>query len=96
MATSLYIDGRYESLHPTWHAEDSEWKGRQVIAMLRRNHLEPRTVCEVGCGAGGILRMLQRNLPSECILHFLPGFSAIPAGPESHGMITCRGPKGNF
>ena len=68
MATSLYIDGRYESLHPTWHAEDSEWKGRQVIAMLRRNHLEPRTVCEVGCGAGGILRMLQRNLPSECIL----------------------------
>src|ERR1700761_2523444 len=68
MATSLYIDGRYEALHPTWHAEDSEWKGRQVLAMLRRNRIEPRSVCEVGCGAGGILRMLRRNLSPECNL----------------------------
>src|ERR1700760_3500527 len=29
-------------------------------------------------------------IPSECILHFLPGFSAIAAGPEADGMIKLR------
>jgi SAM-dependent methyltransferase len=66
MATALYTDGRYEVLHPTWHSEDSEWKGQQVVAMLLRNQIEPKTVCEIGCGAGGILRMLQRNLSPGC------------------------------
>jgi SAM-dependent methyltransferase len=68
MATSLYIDGRYELLHPTWHAEDSAWKARQVLEILRRNDLSPRSVCEVGCGAGGILRALQPELASNCKL----------------------------
>jgi SAM-dependent methyltransferase len=66
MATSLYIDGRYEALHPTWHAEDSAWKARYVLEMLRLNKLEPATVSEIGCGAGGILRELQAQLPSTC------------------------------
>jgi SAM-dependent methyltransferase len=96
MATSLYIDGNYEALHPTWHAEDSEWKGRQVIAMLRRNRIEPRTVCEIGCGAGGILSMLQRNLPLPCNL---TGYEISPqayARCASHANGTLRFVLGDF
>jgi SAM-dependent methyltransferase len=78
MATSLYIDGRYETLHPTWHAEDSDWKGRQVIAMLHRNQMEPGTVCEIGCGVGGILRMLQQNLSPRC------QFTGYEISPQAH------------
>jgi SAM-dependent methyltransferase len=68
MVTSIYIDGRYEQLHPTWHAEDSHWKGQQVLAMLRKNALQPATICEIGCGAGGILRSLRANLRHRCNL----------------------------
>jgi SAM-dependent methyltransferase len=68
MATSLYIDGRYEALHPTWHAEDSAWKAQQVLEMLQQNGLQPASISEIGCGAGGILRALQTDLPSNCNL----------------------------
>jgi cyclopropane fatty-acyl-phospholipid synthase-like methyltransferase len=66
MATSLYIDGRYDALHPTWHAEDSAWKAQHVLAMMLHNGLQPAKVCEIGCGAGGILRSLQGELPANC------------------------------
>jgi len=66
MATSFYTDGRYEALHPNWHEEDSAWKARQVLELLRFNGISPASVCEVGCGAGGILETLQGNLPPTC------------------------------
>ena len=58
MSRELYTRGEYQARNPTWHAEDSAWKATQIIAMLRRHDLRPRTVCEVGCGAGGVLREL--------------------------------------
>jgi SAM-dependent methyltransferase len=87
MATALYIDGRYEVLHPTWHSEDSEWKGQRVIAMLRRNQLEPHTVCEIGCGAGGILRMLQRSLSSDC------DFTGYEISPQAYARCAAHANK---
>ena len=55
---SMYENGTYLARNPTWHAEDSPWKAKQIINMLRRNHVKPTTVCEIGCGAGEILRCL--------------------------------------
>lgn len=55
----LYKDGRYLELNPTWHAEDSSWKAKQIFDMIRRNKLQPNSICEVGCGAGEILSQLQ-------------------------------------
>jgi len=48
-----------------WHVEESAWKARQVDQMLVRNHLSPTTICEVGCGAGEVLKSLQTLLPSD-------------------------------
>lgn len=35
--------------------------------MINRNGLVPKTICEVGCGAGAILGSLQQHLPSDVV-----------------------------
>ena len=60
--SELYTAGSTKARNPTWHTEDSAWKATQIIAMLQRHDLRPRTVCEVGCGAGGVLRELHDRL----------------------------------
>lgn len=56
--TSRYNDGDYISKNPDWHLEDSPWKAQQIDKIINRNKLDPTTICEVGCGAGEILRQL--------------------------------------
>lgn len=63
MVTSRYTSSEYLIANPDWHVGDSPWKASQVLRMLRRNDLEPRSVCEIGCGPGEILRQLQSSLP---------------------------------
>ena len=62
---SLYQTGQYVEKNPTYHVEDSAWKAQQILKLIERHGLQPRTICEVGCGAGEILRQLQYQLPSE-------------------------------
>jgi cyclopropane fatty-acyl-phospholipid synthase-like methyltransferase len=64
---TLYVDGEYLARNPAWHTEESAWKARQVLRMLRRNRVAPKTVCDVGCGAGEVLKQLQENLDKECV-----------------------------
>jgi hypothetical protein len=61
----MYTEGEYLTKNPTWHTEDSPWKAERILAMMRRNRLEIKSVCEVGCGAGDILRRLRDALPSD-------------------------------
>ncbi len=68
MAADLYTSGEYLQKNPTWHAEEAPWKVQQILRMLNRNHLVPQTICEVGCGTGEILRLLQEALPPDCTL----------------------------
>ena len=63
----IYEDGTYLEANPGWHAEDSPWKADHVVRILRRNGLRPRTIAEVGCGAGEICRSLHRRLPEATI-----------------------------
>ena len=69
MDGSTYTDGQYLNENPTWHTEDSAWKARQILRMLQRNGINPKTVCEVGCGAGEVLRQLQENMDPSCEFH---------------------------
>lgn len=62
MAEKMYTKGEYLENNPTWHAEDSPWKAKQILKMIKRNNLHPKSVTEVGCGAGEILKNLQKNL----------------------------------
>jgi SAM-dependent methyltransferase len=70
MSSSIYSDGTYLKSNPGWHVEDSAWKAQQVLRMLQLHDIHPRTVAEIGCGAGEILRQLSVNLPEARFLGF--------------------------
>ena len=63
-----YLDGTYLQQNPGWHVADSPWKVQQILRILNRNQIVPRTIYEVGCGAGEILRVLQQSLDATCEL----------------------------
>jgi hypothetical protein len=82
--TSVYTDGKYLWQNPTWHVEDSPWKAEQILQIIRRNRLAPRTVCEVGCGAGEILVRLKQKLPDHC------RFWGYDISPQAHALAAAR------
>ena len=59
--TTIYQDGTYRNHNPSWHAQDSPWKARQILRIVKTNDLDPSTVCEIGCGAGEILSQLAQQ-----------------------------------
>lgn len=64
METTIYSDGTYFRNNPDWHVDDSAWKAGHVAGILERNRIAPKTVCEIGCGAGEVLRSLAHRLPA--------------------------------
>lgn len=61
MATGeRYTGTRYVETNPSWHVEDSPWKAEQLLDLLQP---VPESVCEVGSGAGEILRQIHDRLP---------------------------------
>ena len=66
MLEARYISGEHLEKVPGWHVEESPWKVRHIVPMLKRHHLVPNTVCEVGCGAGEVLRRLQMRMSDTC------------------------------
>lgn len=61
-ALTSYIDGSYHAkTGGTWHVEDAPFKARQVRRMLERHpELKAQSICDIGCGAGGVLAELDR------------------------------------
>lgn len=66
MYEDLYTGGGYAEMNPSWHVEESAWKAEQILRMLDRNAVAPKTICEVGCGAGEVLKQLQDHMESDC------------------------------
>ncbi len=63
-ADSVYQTGEYLERNPTYHVEDSSWKATQILKMIEKHDLQPQSLCEVGCGAGEVLKQLQLSLPA--------------------------------
>jgi SAM-dependent methyltransferase len=82
MSENLYLSGEYSAMNPGYHVEDSPFKADQIMKMLALHSLSPSTVCELGCGAGEILRQLQQRLPAETRLD---GYEISP-----HAFEACR------
>ena len=61
---SMYTGGEYLENNPTWHQEDAPWKAHQVAKLIVDKSLNPKSVCEVGCGTGQILVQLARDFPA--------------------------------
>ena len=75
----IYKDGEYLKKNPTWHVEESPFKAKHSMEMLRRNDLSPRTICEAGCGAGEVLRQLQLQMGAD---HEFWGYDISPQAIE--------------
>ncbi len=61
---SRYHDGAYLAANPTWDEEYGDWKAARIHELWTSTGLPtPRTVAEIGCGAGSILASLRGRFP---------------------------------
>jgi len=65
-----YISGEYLRANPSWDIEDSPWKAEKVAKILSGSGLNPASICEVGCGAGGVLAGLRAAYPEVDLYGF--------------------------
>lgn len=64
---NIYTDGSYIQKHASWHVEDSAWKAEQVVKILQRNSIMPKSIADVGCGAGEVIRRVSLAYPdAQC------------------------------
>ena len=66
---NIYLSGEYLQKNPRWHIDESPWKVEQIVRMLRRHPMKIKSFCEVGCGAGEVLRQLQLQYDEDCTFH---------------------------
>jgi SAM-dependent methyltransferase len=85
--SAVYRNGSYLKYNPSWHIEESPFKVRQILRMLSRQKLAPKTICDVGCGAGLVLAELQPHLSSDCVCW---GYDVAP---DALAMCANRGNK---
>ncbi len=75
MNKKIYTTDEYFEKNPTWHIEDSSWKAKNILKIIKDNKLKPRSICEVGCGAGEILNQLCLQMPDDV---FFTGYEISP------------------
>ncbi len=68
MESTIYNDGTYLRNVHDWHTGDAPWKAAQIGRLLERNEIAPRSVHDVGCGAGEVLAQLRSRLAGEAQL----------------------------
>jgi Methyltransferase domain len=89
MESTIYTDGTYLRNNPDWHADDSAWKAGHIARMLSDHGIAPKTVCEIGCGAGEILRSLAGELAPDT------KFFGYEISPDAY-QLCARKSGGNF
>ena len=62
-SNDIYLSGEYFSNNPHWGVDDSVWKAEVITNLLKKSNVLPKTVTEVGCGAGAILEALSNSFP---------------------------------
>jgi len=70
LPSDKYASNEYLRDNPTWDLEDSPWKAKKVEELLAVTGYKPRSVCEVGCGAGGVLANLRSFFPDAELFGF--------------------------
>lgn len=79
----------YKEKNPTWHVEDSPWKATQILKIMERNNLNPKSIVEIGCGAGEILCQLHQRLEDRSIQ-----YSGYEISPDAYELCKEREKKG--
>jgi ubiquinone/menaquinone biosynthesis C-methylase UbiE len=66
MIADFYTGEHYLKNNPGWHLDAAPWKTDAIVRILNKNHIRPASVCDVGCGVGEILRLLQQRMEPTC------------------------------
>lgn len=64
---AMDYDTQYLTANPTWHLEDAEFKAFWIKQIVEDNHVPWKSLAEVGCGVGGILRTLRDEWPDRSL-----------------------------
>jgi SAM-dependent methyltransferase len=80
---NIYVDGQYSQQNPNWHQEDSAWKAQQILGIIRRHNLQPKSICEIGCGAGEILAELHKEMKTT-------SFTGYELSPQAYELCVKR------
>lgn len=59
-----YASGEYLAENADWHEGGAAWKAQQVARMLSKHGVVPDSICDIGCGTGGVLAELDALLPN--------------------------------
>lgn len=62
---SIYESGDYLKNNPSWDREDCSWKAGFVIEFLRNHKIMPVSICDIGCGSGGVLAEVKQSYPES-------------------------------
>ncbi|MEM7383855.1 MAG: class I SAM-dependent methyltransferase [Verrucomicrobiota bacterium] len=84
MSESIYTSGDYSAKNAGYHVEDSAWKAENLHRMMVRHDLRPKTVCEIGCGAGEVLLQLKQRAGEGA------RYSGYDISPQAHELCQER------
>ena len=90
-----YLSAEYITENPTWDAEDSPWKAKKVAQLIVGSGVPSNNICEVGCGAGGVLASLRSFFPDS----LLSGYDIAETAKslwDKHSSLDIRFFVGNF
>lgn len=90
MGGSRYSDGQYAAANATWHEEDAAWKAEQIAGILEDEGVAPASVCDVGCGAGGVLAGLAGRMPTVDLIGYDISPQAVELAARHHPDIDVR------
>ena len=71
----FYTGSEYADNNPTWDIEDTQWKARKIAGIIKASGIKPKSICEIGCGSGGILAELREAYPDAA----LAGYDIAPS-----------------
>ena len=86
-----YTSGEYLEKNPTFHVERADFKASNVRKMLDKHHPAIESVCDLGCGAGEVLKLLASEPPIG------KSFVGYELSPQGYAMACERsGPNLSF
>ena len=65
---NIYISDFYKEKNPDWHSSDSKFKLFEILKILKKNNINLKKICDIGCGSGNIIFNLSK-IYKESLLH---------------------------
>jgi len=87
---SQYADGTYRAMNPSWHDQDASWKADHVARLLDEHRIRPSSVCDMGCGTGGVLASLRGRFDAPTMVGWDISPDAVEIARSRHPEIEVR------